>query len=183
MSTRVKYEEYKRRVLKRHSYAAGASYMRDSEMSKTYKAEWALFKEVSFDRLDNTEAERFVKQVLKSKFWKENSCRDDVEIRWMKDMGDRAATSGVSYGRIVYLAPNTTKYIILHELVHSMGFMNHGLFFRTHLVKACSRFLGRGIAKSLKNKFREQGLRMNKPRAPLTYDKWLEKYENYAVNR
>ena len=177
MELRDKYRKYVARVEKRHRYDRGNSYMRDSDLTKTYRGEWALWNEFTFETMSNEDAEKFVERVHKSKFW--GSLRP-VTIEWMKDMGDHGRTTGVSYGQLIKLAPRTNKYVILHEMVHSMGYMNHGLYFRLQLVKACSRFLGRDVAKRLKELFREQGLRMNKPRPPLSYDKWVEKYEQYV---
>lgn len=185
MSLKKKYNQYLQRVNNKHKYQRGSSGFVDSEKTKTYRAEWKLEEDYNFETLTESQAETFVKQVMKSKFWAQYESKwggpVEVRIEWMKDMGSRRRTAGVSYGQLIKLAPGTNKYIILHEMIHSAGFRNHGLYFRLNLVKACSRFLGRDVAKDLKKNFREQGLRMNKPRPALSYEQWLEKYEKYVA--
>lgn len=183
MTLRQKYDEYILRVQRKHQYNMGSSRCVDSDKTKTYRAEWALRGQHPLPQLSKEDTIKFVDRVLKSKCWRDInvSGRAHIQIEWMKDMGWRTSTGGISYGSLIKLAPSPDKYTILHELVHSAGYMNHGLYFRLNLVKAHSRFLGRDVAKRLKKNFREQGLRMNKPRPALSYEQWLGKYEQYVA--
>lgn len=182
MNLHEKYNNYVKRHKKRHMYNSGSMYMRDSDMTKTYKAEWIFTQKNDLNNpMSKEDAEKYFNKVLSSKFWKDRSGKY-VHLTWGKDMGDRTMRAAVSYGSVVKLTPSfSTKYVILHELCHSLGFMNHGLYFRINLVKMVSRFLGRDLAKDLKESFRKQGLKMNKPRPPLSYEKWLERYEKSSL--
>ena len=156
--------------------------MVDSEMTKVYRCEWKLQAKYPIinEVLSKEEAEKYVKRILKSKYWKDNGRGRSIIVEWYKDMGGRRAVNGTAYGSMIKLSPSgSSKYVIIHELVHCMGYMNHGRGFRNKLVEMVSRFLGRDIAKQLKLNFREAKLKMNKPRPPLSYDEWLKKWRAY----
>jgi hypothetical protein len=156
---------------------------RDSERTKTYQAEWKFEREhpsMLGDLKDFKEVEAFVKQVTASKTWEKVS-RYHGKVRVIKgrDMGCRAAFMGRSHGSWIEISPafDYCKYIVLHELAHSAGYMHHHVTFRECLLKLVSRFLGREAAKILKANFKENGLRVTpaKPKDPVA---WLS-----AANR
>ena len=179
---RQKYEQYLKRKGKQERYRNGSNYVVDSEMTKVYRCEWKLQAEYPTinEVLSKKDAEKYVKRILKSKYWKDNARGKRILVEWYKDMGHKRAVNGTAYGSSIKLSPSgSSKYVIIHELVHCMGYMNHGRGFRNKLVEMTSRFLGRDVAKQLKLNFREAKLKMNKPRATLSYEEWVKKWEKY----
>jgi len=184
LELREKYNLYVKRKGKQNRYSSGSNYVVDSEMTKVYRCEWKLQREfpIIHEVLSKNCAEKYVDRILKSKYWKDNAQGKRIIVEWYKDMGGRRAVNGTAYGSSIKLSPSgSSKYVIIHELVHCMGYMNHGRGFRNKLVEMTSRFLGRDVAKQLKKNFREAKLKMNKPRPILTYEEWVEKWKKYNV--
>lgn len=179
---REKYNLYVKRKGKQDRYSQGSNYVVDSEKTKVYRCEWSLqsqFPEID-KVLDKKEAEKYIKRILKSKYWSNNANGKHIIVEWYKDMGAKRAVNGTAYGSRIKLSPSgSSKYTIIHELVHCMGYMNHGRGFRNKLVEMTSRFLGRDVAKQLKLNFRKAKLKMNKPRPILSYEEWKKKWEHY----
>lgn len=177
-----KYNEYVRRHKRKYNHQRGNhSALRDSQQSKCYKAEWKWMKEFPehSTAMSKKDAEKYFKRVQKSKLWQSEGW--PVVLEFMKDMGSHTRMNGYAHDglvRKVRLAPQgSSKYTILHELTHCMGYWNHDRMFRISLVKMVSRFLGQKEAKYLKQMFKDQGLKMTKPRKVMTYEQWVEKYK------
>jgi len=180
-----KYTLYKvRHSNKMNAHNKGSAYhMKDSEQNKTYQAEWELEKLYPqfFEKLTKRETEAYVKRITQSKFW----CGNNIpRVEWMKDMGTkRRQDANATKHRIRFSPSGASKYIILHELAHVAGYMNHGRGFRIFLLKIVSRFLGREVSKSLKNLFRDKGLKISKIREPLDYETWKKRYDGLSESR
>jgi hypothetical protein len=110
--------------------------------------------------------------------WKDNGWL--CKLEWMKDMGGGRRYNGIAsdgFIRTVKLSPSgSSKYTILHELTHCLGYWNHDRMFRIWLVKMVSRFLGQEEAKYLKQCFKDNGLKMSKPRKCLEFDEWKRRF-------
>ena len=197
---KMKYQTY---LLKHRnkvrSHTEGSAYsMKDSEKTKTYRAEWD-FENRNLNvkkRLTEKEAEQFLKRVCKSKLWKEatgsldgkpaSECSGGTQPKlvWMKNMGSNTRIVGRASKTVIYLSPNRpNKYTILHELAHVAGYMNHGRGFRIMLIRLVSRFLGRDMAAELKQAFKRKGLKVSKVRAAMDYDQWKERYLRNEARR
>ena len=183
MKEHVLYSNYLVRHRQKQNKGAGGS--RDSEMTKTYKAEWAAQKVMreldlypSFS--DIKEAQRFTKKVCRSKTWaklyEENRSykpTDDLVVR-LKMTGHGRKTAGFTNGRRIVLDPyaGMNVYVLLHEMAHCLGHMHHGRSFRRDLLKLVSRFMGRPQAATLKNAFKAHKLPCGDARKPLSFDAW-----------
>lgn len=186
MSTIDKYNRYVERQRRKYNHQRGKhSHLRDSQQTKCYSAEWKyleMYPELK-ECMSKEDAEKFFKRITKSKMWKDNGW--PTNLVWLKDMGDKRRLNGYAQDgmvRTVSLSPSgCSKYTIIHELTHCMGYWNHDRLFRIWLVKMVSRFFGVKEAKDLKQCFKDKGLKMSKPREPLAYGQWLEKY-NRLVN-
>ena len=175
-------------LIKHHNKAkahnGGSAYhMKDSEKTKTYQAEWQLEKLYPHidEKMSKKETERYVRRICKSKFW---SGYPTPRIEWMKDMGGRTRVSAnATEHRIRFSPSGASKYVVLHELAHVAGYMNHGRGFRLMVLKLVSRFLGREVSASLKSLFKERGLKTSKIREPLEYEQWKERYVRLSESR
>lgn len=175
-----KYDMYlmkHRRKTRTHNEGAGYL-LKDSDKNKTYRCEWKTerkFPEIS-KALSEKDCQKFLDRILKSKFWKLHGS-GKVYLEFMKNMGYRTRIAGRGSSGLIRLSPRcSSKYVILHELVHAAGYYNHGRGFRILLLKIVSRFLGREVANDLKQNFKNAGLKISKIREPLSYDKWEERY-------
>lgn len=181
MNIEQKYKEYVNRHTKRHNHQRGKhSALRDSQQSRCYSAEFKFLKEYPEYKecLNKKDAEKYFNSIRKSKMWKDNGWL--VKLDWMKDMGGVRRYNGIAYDgfiRTVKLSPSgSSKYTILHEMTHCLGYWNHDRMFRIWLVKMVSRFLGQEEAKYLKQCFKDCGLKMSKPRKHLEFDEWKRRY-------
>ena len=174
-------EKYQLYLIKHHNKATahndGSSYhMKDSEKNKTYQCEWKL--EKLYPQINavmsRKDTENYIQRICKSKFW---SGYTTPRIEWMKDMGGGRRVNAVADRHSIRFSPSgASKFVVLHELAHVAGYMNHGRGFRIMLLKLCSRFLGREVSTSLKDLFKEKGLKVSKIREPLEYEAWKERY-------
>lgn len=183
MKDHVLYSNYLVRHRQKQNKGAGGS--RDSEMTKTYKAEWAAQADMRMMGLyptfsDIKEAQRFTKKVCRSKTWaklyEENRSykpTDDLVVR-LKMTGHGRKTAGFTNGRRIVLDPyaGMNVYVLLHEMAHCLGHMHHGRSFRRDLLKLVSRFMGRPQANALKNAFKAHKLPCGAPRKPLSFEAW-----------
>ena len=97
---REKYNLYVKRKGKQDRYSSGSNYMVDSEKTKVYRCEWSLqsqFPEID-KVLDKKEAEKYIKRILKSKYWSNNANGKHIIVEWYKDMGAKRAVNGTAYG-------------------------------------------------------------------------------------
>jgi hypothetical protein len=158
----------------------GRASFQDGSKSKVYRAEWKFQAEHGSGKTfqDYSEAEKYIKKVIKSKTWSKLGGRSNVRLVEKKDYKGRSRTAGMAYtdGRL-QLCPShgLNEYTVLHELAHLCGHMHHDLSFRLCLVSLVSRFMGRDNAKALKKAFRDGGLKMSR-RSPMTPERWLESY-------
>ena len=173
----TEYEQY----LRRHKFKQnkGAYGTKDSEMTKTYRCEWALNsmlckKEYNFDNID--QCQKFVNKVVSSKTWNKvcERTRRHIATVQMKNISGGVA-GRAEYGGVIYLKPCTgfNKYTILHELAHQAGNWHHGRSFRKTLLTLTSRFLGKQYADALKAEFKKSKLAYGDARKPLTFTQWL----------
>lgn len=174
----------------------GAGSTRDSEMTKTYKAEWearaAMCKMDLYPNFANIkEAQRFAKKVCRSKTWaklyEENrrfKPTKELPVR-LKMSGDGRGTSGFTDGRRIVLDPHygMNVYVLLHEMAHCLGHMHHGRSFRRDLLKLVARFMGRPQAAALKGAFKAHKLPCGDARKPLTFEAWKASRDRMEVAR
>lgn len=170
----------------------------DSEKKKCYIAEWA-YEEKSAHRISTatdegglwaimTEAElkAFADRVTQSKtFEKIRVGRSAGTIR-VQMMQNRSGGIGgrATYNKIWIKPRSATKYLVLHELAHAAGYMNHGVGFRVALLKLVSRFLGPSEAKLLKSCFKAKKLKTTMPKIRVkTFEEWLPGYERMKAMR
>ena len=159
---------------------------RDSERKMTYAAENLFMRQVDIPTYDSVEEIRKLsKKIYKSKTWVKlwsKSIEDDVGRIFNSQpeivvMSSRNKTlSGFTNGRTVTLCPinGFNKYILLHELAHTLGHMHHGRSFRQCLVSLVGTFMGANEKKILKHEFKRKGLAFGEPRKPQTFEKWVE---------
>ena len=183
MKEHVLYSNYLVRHRQKQNKGAGGS--RDSEMTKTYKAEWVAQADMRMMGLyptfsDIKEAQRFTKKVCRSKTWaklyeanRASKPTDDLVVR-LKMSGHGRKTAGFTNGRRIVLDPyaGMNVYVLLHEMTHCLGHMHHGRSFRRDLLKLVSRFMGRPQAAALKNAFKAHKLPCGAARKPLSFEAW-----------
>ena len=182
-SNEYKYNQY---LVKHREKQNKGSGTRDSEKQKTYRAENMFMRmcdNPTFDTLD--EVTKFSRKVYKSKTWIklwEKSIENDVGRIFnaqpvIAQMNSRTKkNSGFTDGRTVTLCPTTgfNKYVLLHELAHTLGHMHHGRSFRQCLLSLVGTFMGAHEKKVLANEFKRKGLAFGDARKPQTFEKWVE---------
>ena len=166
---------------------------RDSERTKTYRAEWDFYSTNGYGReFENiAEVQKYINKVTKSKtyikLWQEA-----YESRKNKDFGaifrgtqvsvsakqrNGAGNAGLAYveeNRIVLdTKTGMNEYTVLHELAHCVGHPHHGRSFRRTIMKLTSRFMGTDAANALKVEFKERKLPYGDARKPKTFDQWM----------
>ena len=96
----------------------------------------------------------------------------------------RIAGQATSGGRI-RLQPSCgmNKWVVLHELAHTIGHMHHDVPFRQALLKLISRFLGVEVAKELKRQFRKNKVKMTVSQTIKSPEKWLQDYNKMTALR
>lgn len=159
---------------------------KDSERQKTYNAEHLFQRQVenpTFETLE--EVQKFSRKIYKSKTWIKlwnKSIEEDVgrifnaqpQIVQMNSRAKRL--SGFTDGSSVTLCPinGFNKYVLLHELAHTLGHMHHGRSFRQCLLSLVGTFMGAHEKKVLANEFKRKGLAFGDARKPQTFEKWVE---------
>jgi putative metallohydrolase (TIGR04338 family) len=166
---------------------------RDTERTKTYRAEWNFYDTngygLEFENI--AEVQKYIDKVTKSKtyikLWQEA-----YESRKDKDFGaifrgtqvsvaakqrNGAGNAGIAYVENNHIVLDTktgmNEYTVLHELAHCVGHPHHGRSFRRTLVKLTSRFMGTEAANALKVEFKQRKLPYGEPRKPKTFDQWM----------
>jgi hypothetical protein len=174
----------------------GAKYTRDTEKTKTYRAEWAYTRNMgdkdTFASIE--EAEKFAKRIYKSKTW--NKIWEENFRSWQtENVGTRSPMivaaqrdskrlGGYTDGQRVTLYKNgLCKYTLLHELAHCLGHMHHGRSFRKTVLALVGTFLGADHKKELKRCFKEQGLKYGEARKPKTFEQWQKSYTHMMLLR
>ena len=174
-----KYNDYVRKRT-RQVLTGRVSYRKDGSQNKCYRAEWNFNARNGYgiEFADIKEAQKYCERVMKSKTYKQLGGTLSFVVP-RKDMGSRSRFTGMAYpdGRI-QLSPNggMNQYTLLHELAHQCGARHHDVKFRQILVKLVSRFMGRDMAKKLKQEFRAVGLKMSQRSTIKSPQQWLQDY-------
>jgi putative metallohydrolase (TIGR04338 family) len=166
---------------------------RDTERTKTYRAEWALYDTNGYGREFDSiaEVQKYVNKVTKSKTYRK-LWQEAYESRKEKDFGaifrgtqvsvapkkrNGAGNAGIAYVEQNHIVLDThtgmNEYTVLHELAHCVGHPHHGRSFRRTVVKLTSRFMGTEAANALKVEFKQRKLPYGEPRKPKTFDQWM----------
>ena len=185
----LKYQTYQLRSTKRD----GNVYY-DADQSRVYRAEQKARKEWERNGIELPEIkdwDQFVKRgnaILKSKKWKqlveEFGGHLNVRFELGKNMGERTAYAGKSYGSMIRMSPMFLDYeILLHELAHSAGNMHHGRGFRRCHIALVQRFLGKDAAYILKQCYKEYGLKYSRPRREMTKEEYQRACERLQLAR
>ena len=174
----------------------GAKYTRDTEKTKTYRAEWAYTRNMgdkdTFASIE--EAEKFAKRIYKSKTW--NKIWEENFRSWQTEnvgtrtpmivaaQRDSKRLGGYTDGqRVTLYKSGLCKYTLLHELAHCLGHMHHGRSFRKTVLALVGTFLGADHKKELKRCFKEQGLKYGEARKPKTFEQWQKSYTHMMLLR
>lgn len=174
-----KYNAYVRKR-SRQVLTGRVSYRKDSSQNKCYRAEWNFNARNGYgiEFADIKEAQKYCERVMKSKTYKELGGKLSFVVP-RKNMGSRSRFTGMAYpdGRI-QLSPNggMNQYTLLHELAHQCGARHHDVKFRQILVRLVSRFMGRDMAKKLKQEFRNVSLKMSQKTTIKSPQQWLQDY-------
>ena len=162
----------------------------DSGRNKVYQSEFATERKFPECRKSMTEKEitKYYKRVVKSKTYQTLAAergQSNPPLRIMKQVNYNARVAGQASYRGVALQPSCgmNKWVVLHELAHTAGHMNHDVGFRQTLVKLISRFLGTEVAKELKRQFRERKVKMSVSQTILSPEKWLFNYRKMEAMR
>ena len=162
----------------------------DSGRNKVYQSEFATERKFPECRKSMTEKEitKYYKRVVKSKTYQTLAAergQSNPPLRIMKQVNYNASVAGQASYRGVALQPSCgmNKWVVLHELAHTAGHMNHDVGFRQTLVKLISRFLGTEVAKELKRQFRERKVKMSVSQTILSPEKWLFNYRKMEAMR
>lgn len=162
----------------------------DSGRNKVYQSEFATERKFPECRKSMTEKEitKYYKRVVKSKTYQTLASERgqlNPPLRIMKQVNYNARVAGQASYRGVALQPSCgmNKWVVLHELAHTAGHMNHDVGFRQTLVKLISRFLGTEVAKELKRQFRERKVKMSVSQTILSPEKWLFNYRKMEAMR
>ena len=182
-----KYSEYvskKKRVI-----SHGKAFNRDTKVNKLYDIENQTVADFELTKLDWKASEKFLKKVIKSKTWKklcdnEEGCSDLSHIKPKMELNQKMKWSGMAThdGKIV-LKESNCPYTILHELAHLCGNMHHNIGFRCDVLILASRFISPTFAKTLKNNFKDAGLKIKIPMSIKTPTAWLESYNKMTMMR
>lgn len=162
----------------------------DSGRNKVYQSEFATERKFPECRKPMTEKEitKYFNRVVKSKTYQSlvtERGQTNPALRFMKEVKYNARVAGQASYRGVALQPSCgmNKWVVLHELAHTAGHMNHDVGFRQTLVKLISRFLGTEVAKELKAQFRSRKVKMSVSQTIKSPLKWLEDYRKMETLR
>ncbi len=174
-----KYNAYVRK--RTRQVATGrVSYRKDGSQNKCYRAEWNFNARNGYgiEFKDIKEAQKYCERIQKSKTYRDLNGQYTYVVA-KKDMGSRSRFTGMAYtnGKIT-LCPRAgmNQYTLLHEMAHQCGDRHHDVKFRQILVKLVSRFMGRDMAKKLKQEFRNVGLKMSQKSTIKSPQQWLQDY-------
>ena len=174
-----KYNAYVRKRT-RQVLTGRVSYRKDASQNKCYRAEWNFNARNGYGIRFNDikEAQKYCDRIVKTKTYKELGGALTFVVP-KKDMGSRSKFSGMAYpdGRIQLCPSNgMNQYTLLHEMAHQCGARHHDVKFRQILVRLVSRFMGRDMAKKLKQEFRDMGLKMSQRSTIKSPQMWLRDY-------
>jgi hypothetical protein len=197
----IKYQDYVKKKWRLCHFGA-KSILRDSDRSKTYKAENVALEMLSMKIAnesflnDEKSAQKFFKKVIKSKTY-QKLCNDNIKsdntapvckqpyLVINSRMKRNAGVAKMGMG-VIELQPSEfgmTKYVILHELAHMCGHSDHDVGFRISVLKLVSRFMGVDAASNLKYCFKKAKLKMSVPKTFKSPEQWLESYQKMAKMR
>jgi hypothetical protein len=198
-AAKLAYERYERNQIKKQKFLKEYHQpqgLHDTERKKCYRAEWDyelksgglawVDRNELWGIMSESELKAFADRVTQSKtFEKIRVGRSYGTVR-VQMMQNRSGGIGgkATYNKIWIKPRSATKYLVLHELVHAAGYMNHGVGFREALLKLVSRFMGPSEAKLLKSCFKEKKLKTTMPTIRVkSYDEWLVGYERMKAAR
>ena len=175
-----RYNEYLRKHYKSQNKGSNS---KDSEMTKTYKCEWAVQKQFGdnirrFDSIE--EAQKRCNQIVKSSTWRKVAGYDREIKLYLKKRNTGAGLAGQAFLNSIRLDKHCglNEMTLLHEMAHCAGNMHHGRSFRKDYLALVGQFMGRECKEALQKEFRKAGLKYGEARKPLSYDQWLEKREH-----
>lgn len=147
--------------------------MRDSQRQKLYNAEhstptWKAGHAEPFT--DLKDVERYVKRVIRSKFW-DQQVNGRCHVPRIGDGRGRRSAYGNS-GEVVFPRWARFPMVILHELAHTAicrthhhsRVAAHGHEFAAMFLKLVSRFMGTQVHDELKASFKAHGVRFRPKR-------------------
>ena len=174
-----KYNAYVRKRT-RQVLTGRVSYRKDASQNKCYRAEWNFNARNGYGIRFNDikEAQKYCERIRKSKTYRDLEGTYTYVVA-KKDMGSRSRFSGMAYtnGKITLCPRNgMNQYTLLHEMTHQCGARHHDVKFRQILVRLVSRFMGRDMAKKLKQEFRDVGLKMSQTSTIKSPQVWLRDY-------
>ena len=184
------YHKKKKRVLEK-----GRTAYNDSMKWKTYRAEFAAEAEwqKSGEKFktftDEKEAFKYFKKVVRSKTYQnlcsKNNAAKSVPSFRVRSLGSRTAGHASNWGGVEICAKKgMNEYVLLHELTHMCGNMNHDIRFRMDLIKLCSRFISPKYAKLLKETFKKRKLRVSLGWKNIKNpDQWYKDYKHMEMVR
>lgn len=153
---------------------------RDSQRQKVYDAERRAFKDAPIDLPEMEDIERFVAHVRTLKRVRQSFPCLVLRPVQAKDGRARRAAGGNSQG-IFMPRWSRKKWIVLHELSHTIvqrvhgvfGAAGHGWEFASAYLTLVRHVLGRGAHDALKAEFRAGRVRFKAPRkrAPLSAER------------
>lgn len=172
--------EYQTYLLKHSQKQNKGVQTKDSEKTKTYKAEWEFRKKVKVRQFESIEeAQKYADKICKSATWEKiynekYSGTTRVSVQAKKRNTGRN-TAGWASGSTITLDTRVglDEYTLLHEMSHCAGNWHHGRSFRYDLLRLMSRFMGKEAANVLKKEFRGAKLACGEARQPMTYEQWL----------
>jgi putative metallohydrolase (TIGR04338 family) len=192
------YNRYELYLMKHKAKQNRGATGKDSEMTKTYRAEWAFQKNFGSGREFGSiqEVQKYVNKITGSKtygklFVEANEdnvvgllAGNKVRVAAKPRSSGRGFAGIASRGHITLDAlSGLNEYTVLHELSHCIGHWHHGRSFRRALVKLVSRFMGTGTATLLKEEFKRAKLPYGNAREPMPYENWRASVERMEAMR
>ena len=177
-----KYANYVGKKLKQQKTGRLQNSYVDSGRNKVYKSEWGILNASSQNANRQCLRKRLpsssnVLSSLRLIKHSEKGC-SNPKLEFMKTVNYNARIAGQATYGMVRLQPSCgmNKWVVLHELAHTVGHMHHDLPFRGTLLKLISRFLGVEVAKELKRQFRKNKVKMTVSQTIKSPEKWLQDY-------
>lgn len=162
---------------------------RDSEMQKTYNAEFEFQRmDCGHERMSQEDARKFFAKVMRSKKittifragYRVTPKTMTLSFFESRRWAGRAMLNRVEMNTLF----GVDKYSMLHEIVHGCGWDNHGVMFRKHLISLVSCFMGWDAGQALKKTFKSHGLRVAPPPLNIkTFDQWVKTYRSLQAAR
>lgn len=167
----------------------GAYGSKDSERQKCYDSEFAMLKQINTNTefVSIEDARQYAKKIYKTKTWEKlwrQSVNADVTKVYSKEPEIVAKFRNTGRGTAGFATMNKVtldtqaglnKYVLLHELTHTLGHMHHGRSFRKTLLGMVGTFMGAKEKAILQEEFKKRKLAFGDARKPLEFDAWVER--------